>query len=56
MGKIYIYFLRTGMRKAEIICTTKAEAEKEREEDSRRIGSKVSRITTERTPYAVPVK
>ena len=57
MGKIYTYFLTMGGKTAEVICSTKAEAEKQYKKDSKMGSRRVSsKIILETTPYLVPVK
>ena len=57
MGKIYIYRVNMGNETVEIICATKAEADKERKSDLKRGVAKVlSSVLSRTTPYLMPVK
>ena len=55
MGKIYTYLLDVGNIRAEVICTTKAEAEKARNADLRMSSREVlTKVSLRNTPYTVP--
>ena len=53
MGKIYVYRVDIGGHRAEVICTTKAEANKRQKADS---DMSFGKIMIKTTPYAVVVR
>ena len=57
MGKIYLYRVNMGNETVEVICATKAEADKERKFHLKKgVARVLSSVIKRTTPYLMPVK